>query len=221
MEKDQHPTLTSGTDGLSLRNSRLGPQERAAMLSATSGDSSFNKETEKLRSQWSDADLAQHDQLGKSINHGGDRKGHDRRHGNASVVDLRDVDDKGSTHEHPSELPDGALASAGVYCTCEQWDQYDECFERDEDDVQFNDDEEVQPLTEREFGALATASQANRTRLEVKRRPSEQRRVIPKDYVSCDTVLIWLVTTLIGANRLARRTVVKAKTWCCDDGDGV
>ena len=35
-----------------------------------------------------------------------------------------------------------------VYCTGEQWDQYEESFERDEDDVQTNDDEEVQSLIE-------------------------------------------------------------------------
>ena len=49
----------------------------------------------ELRSQWSDADLAQHDWHGKS-------RSHDRRLGDADLVDLSDVDDEGSTHEQPS-----------------------------------------------------------------------------------------------------------------------
>ena len=44
---------------------------------------------EKLRSQWSDADPAQHDWHGKSRNHDCNLKSHDRRHGNANLVDLR------------------------------------------------------------------------------------------------------------------------------------
>ena len=45
-----------------------------------------------------------------------------------------------------------------MYCTGEKWDQYEESFARDEDDVQFNDDEEVQSLTESESEALAAVS---------------------------------------------------------------
>ena len=59
-------------------------------------------------------------------------------------MDLSDVDDDMSTHEQFSELLDGAFGGDGVYYTGEQWDQHEESFERDEDDVQFNDDEEVQ-----------------------------------------------------------------------------
>ena len=50
-----------------------------------------------------------------------------------------------------------------MYYTGEQLDQYEENFERDEEDIQINDDEEVQSLIERESEALAAVSQANRT----------------------------------------------------------
>ena len=86
---------------LLLRNSRLGPQERAATLSATCGDTSYSKVSEKLRSQWSDADLAQHDRHGKSRSHDG--------LGSANLVDLSEVDDERSTHEQLSEFPDGVF----------------------------------------------------------------------------------------------------------------
>ena len=85
------------------------------------------------------------------------------RHGNANLLDLSDVDDEESTQKHLSKLSDGAFGSDCVYYTSEQWDQHDESFERDEDEVQVNDDEEVQPLIEKELEALATFSQANRT----------------------------------------------------------
>ena len=85
------------------------------------------------------------------------------------------MDDEGSIHEQPSERPGGAFGGDGVYCTGEQWDQFEESFERDEDDVQFNDDEEVQSLIESESEALAVVSQANRTSARVTRRPLPKR----------------------------------------------
>ena len=48
-----------------------------------------------------------------------------------------------------------------MYYTCEQWDQYGEEFERKEDHVQFNDNEEVQSLIENKSEALAAVAQAN------------------------------------------------------------
>ena len=102
-------------------------------------------------SHWSDADLAKHDRHDKSRNRGGNLKRHDRRHGNVNTWNLSDVDDEGTTHEQPSELPVGAVGGDGVYYMGEQWDQYEESFERDEDDVQFNADEEVQSLIESEI----------------------------------------------------------------------
>ena len=50
-----------------------------------------------------------------------------------------------------------------MYYAGEPRDQYEESFERDEDDVQFNDDEEVQSSIESESEALAAVSQTNRT----------------------------------------------------------
>ena len=122
-----------------------------------------SKVCEKLRSHWSDADLAQHDPHGKSRNHDGNRKSHDRRHGNVNLVNLSDVDDEASTHKQPSELPDGAFGGDGVCHTGVQWEKHEESFERDEDDVQFNDDEDVQSLLESKSQAPAAVSHANRT----------------------------------------------------------
>ena len=138
------PTQVRGW--LLLRNSRLGPQERAAILSATCGGKSYSNVSVKLTPQWSDAGLAQHDRHGKSRSHDGNRKSQDRRLGHAKLVDLRDVDDEGSTHELLAESTDEAFGGDGVYCTGEPWDQCEESFERDEDDVLFNDDEEFQSL---------------------------------------------------------------------------
>ena len=95
------PTQVRGW--LLLRNSRLGPQERAAILSAAYGDTGFSKVFEKLRSQWSDSDLAVHDRRGKSMNHDGHRKGHDRRHGKAHQMDLSDEDGEQTSHEQPPD----------------------------------------------------------------------------------------------------------------------
>ena len=200
---------------LQLRNSRLGPQERAATLSATCGDTSYSKVSEKLRSQWSDADLAQHDRHGQSRSHDGNRKSHDRRLGSANLVDLSEVDDERSTHEQLSEFPDGVFGSDDVYHTGEQWDQYEDSFERDEDDVLFHDDEEVQSLIESASEALAGVSQANSTLIQARQRMHQrQRRPLPhrstvasardseRDNVSFVVVPIWPVTVLIGTNQL-------------------
>ena len=59
-----------------LRNSRLGPQERAVFSRPLADETSFSDVPAKLRSQWSDADLALYDRHGA-------RKRHARRHGNA------------------------------------------------------------------------------------------------------------------------------------------
>ena len=99
--------------------------------------------------------MAQDDQHGKSSSHDDNRKSHDRKLGNASLVDLSDADDERSTREQLSEFPGGALGSE--YNTGEQWDQYKESFERCEDDVQFNDDEEVQSLIESESKGFKAA----------------------------------------------------------------
>ena len=115
------PTQVRGW--LLLRNSRLWPQERAAILSATFGDTSFSKVSEKLRSQWSDSDLAVHDRRGKSLNHDGHRKGHDRRHGNTHPVDLSDETCEETSPKQPPNTPDGAFGNDGVYYTGELWDQ--------------------------------------------------------------------------------------------------
>ena len=87
--------------------------------------------------------MAQHDQHGKS---------NGRRVGNAKP---REVHEDGSIQEQTSELPDGALGSDDVCCTGEQWDQHEESFEQDEEDVQFDGDEEVQRLIESESEALS------------------------------------------------------------------
>ena len=122
------------------------PQERAAILSATGGDTTCSKVSGQLRLQWNDADLSQQDRHGKSRNQDGNRKSHDRRMGNAHIVDLSDGGRRGiDPHEQPSELPGGAFGGDGVYCAGEPRDQYEESFERDEDDV------------------LAAVSQTNRT----------------------------------------------------------
>ena len=99
------PTQVRGW--LLLRNSRLGPQEFAAILSATYGDTSFSKASEMLRSQWSNPDLAVHDRRRKSLNHDGHSKGHDRKHGNAHLVDLSDEDGEEKSPEQPPDIPDG------------------------------------------------------------------------------------------------------------------
>ena len=79
---------------LLLRNSRLGTRERATVLSATIG---------KLRSQWSDADLATYDRHST-------QKGHERRYGNAR--DVNGSDDVGhdmrKPQDQPGEFNDGA-----------------------------------------------------------------------------------------------------------------
>ena len=62
------------------------------------------------------------------------------------VSDVEDGSTR-STHEQPAELSDGAVGNDGV--------------QREEDDVQFNDDEEVRSLTDGESEALAAVSQAN------------------------------------------------------------
>ena len=72
----------------------------------------------------------------------------------------REVHEDGSIQEQTSEIPDGALGSDDVCCTGEQWDQHEESFEQDEDDVQFDGDEEVQRLIESEseaFGSCLTS----------------------------------------------------------------
>ena len=77
------PTQVRGW--LLLRSSRLGPQERAAILSGTAGDTTFSKVAEKLRSQWSDSDLVHCDK---------NRKGFDRRQGAANAaIGGEDEDD--------------------------------------------------------------------------------------------------------------------------------
>ena len=93
------------------------------------------------------------------------------------------MDDELSIHEQPSELPDGVFVGDGVCFAGEQWDQYEESFERDEDDVQFNDDEEVQSLTESESEALAAVSHANRTMTQARKAVKDARatrRPLPK-----------------------------------------
>ena len=66
------------------------------------------------------------------MKHHGHRKGDDRRHGKAHQVDLSDDDGEQTSHEQPSDTPDGAFGNDGVYHTGEQWDQYDECLERND-----------------------------------------------------------------------------------------
>ena len=60
-------------DWLLVRLSGLGPQERAATLSATSGETSFSDVSEKLRTRWSDAHLPLYGRHGA-------RKGHAQTH---------------------------------------------------------------------------------------------------------------------------------------------
>ena len=111
------PTQVRGW--LLLRNSRLGPQERAAILSATSGQTSFSNVSEKLRSPWSDADLAMHDRHSA-------RTGHERRHGGAHHVNGGDDDgdDTRKPQDQLGESHDGAYSSDDVNYTAEQWDQF-------------------------------------------------------------------------------------------------
>ena len=93
------------------------------------------------------------------------------------------MDDEGSIHEQPSELPDGVFVGDGVYFAGDQWDQFEERFERDVDDVQFNDVEEVQSLTESESEALAAVSHANRTLTQPRKAGKDARaarRPLPK-----------------------------------------
>ena len=94
---------------LLLRNSRLGPQERAAILSATSGETSFSNVSEKLRSQWSGADLASCDRHGA-------RKGLGRRHGNAhhDIGSDDDGDDMTNSQDQSGESHDGPFGSDDV-----------------------------------------------------------------------------------------------------------
>ena len=70
-----------------------------------------------------------------------------------------------------------------MYYTGEQRDQYEESFERDEDDVQPNDDEEGQSLIESESEALAAVSQANGTLTQARQGVKDAhatRRPLPK-----------------------------------------
>ena len=107
---DQYSTLPSRTDRILMtfltefcRRKFVGgccsearggrPQERAAIVSATRSDTSCSNVSEKLRSQWSDADLAQHDGHGNRKSHDGNRESHDWRLGIANLVDLSDVND--------------------------------------------------------------------------------------------------------------------------------
>ena len=72
-------------------------------------------------------------------------------------MDLSDVDDEGSTHEQHSEPPDGAFGSDGVYYTSEQQDQYEESFERDEDNAHSKDDEDLHSLIESESAQVVNS----------------------------------------------------------------
>ena len=67
-------------------------------------------------------------------------------------MNLSDVDDEDarSTHDQLAEFLVGGFGSDGVYYT-----QYEESFDRDEDDVKINDDAEVQSLIESESEASA------------------------------------------------------------------
>ena len=78
-------------------------------------------------------------------------------------MDLSDEDGEKTSPEQPPDTPYGAFGNDGVYYIGEQRDQYDESLERDDDEEQGNDDEELEPLMEKELDALATVSQANRT----------------------------------------------------------
>ena len=84
--------------GLALLSSIL--DVRAAILSVRSGETSFSDVSRKLRSQRSDADLA-------SCDHRIARKGHERRHGNAHLVDGSDDDEEAAQDQH-GEFHDGA-----------------------------------------------------------------------------------------------------------------
>ena len=58
--------------------------------------------------------MARHDRDGKIRNHDGNRKSIIEVTETQNLVDLINVDDEGSTHEQPSELPDGTFGSDGV-----------------------------------------------------------------------------------------------------------
>ena len=141
--------------------------------------------------------------MAKNRSHDGNRKSHDHRLGNAYLVDLCEVDDEDrfSIHEQLAEFPDAAVGSDGVLNTGEQWEQYEENFERDEEDIQINDDEEVQAVIESESEALEAVSQANGTLTQAQqahddRCPRDQQRsqhVNRRGDVSCVVVLIWPV----------------------------
>ena len=107
--------------GCCSKISRLGPRERAAILSATT---SFSNVSDKPRLQWSDADLAVCD------GHGARKKGFERRHGNAHHDNgsEHDGDHMRKPQDQPGESHDGACANNDVYHTVEQSDQFEERF---------------------------------------------------------------------------------------------
>ena len=129
----------------------------------------------------------------------------------AKLVDLSDVDDEGSTREQLSEFPDGTFGSDGVCYTSEQWDQYEESFERHENDVQ--------SLIESEIGSpdscLTSEPDVAPSTIGGQRPPKRQDDHCPRGQqlrqhanqrvdVSFVVVLIWSVTVLIGTNRPGR-----------------
>lgn len=94
---------------LLLRNSRLGPQERAAILSGTGGDTILSKVAEKLLSQWSDHDLAFYSK---------GRKGPDRRAGAAhGVIEANDDEElpPGDDLWPENGNADGAYGNDSIY----------------------------------------------------------------------------------------------------------
>ena len=121
------------------RNSRLGPQESAAVLSATRGESA-----RKARERYH----------GNAHNvKGSDDDGDDMR---------KPQDQLGVTH-------DGAYGSDDVHYRAEQWDRYKELLGLFDDDVLDNDDEEVHSLVQGEPDALAAPSQSTRTLAQARR----------------------------------------------------
>ena len=82
---------------------------------------------------------------------------------------------KKTSPEQLPNTPDGAFRNDGVYHTGEQWGRYDECVERGDDEEQGNDDEELQPLMEKELEALATVTQANRTLVQARQAVKDAR----------------------------------------------
>ena len=105
-----------------------------------------------------------------------------------------------------------------VYYIGEQWDQHDERLEREDDEEQGNDDEELQPLMDKELEALATVSQANRTLIQARqavkdaratRQPLPRRSAAASARESerrcfCVEILIWLVIGQTETSHLAR-----------------